>query len=147
LGGLFVSTPDYPGGSCRIIRPLVQQRLQIGRGYKYPSPSSLKLLELLKNKSQFEPPKSLDLHLQPFQAFDFWRIEGGDPDLHLHRRNFISLPICLETCALCFFGNPRCSCLYGVLASVAFLGASNSVVDVCPKLCVKVSVIAFKTTA
>jgi hypothetical protein len=29
--------------------------------------------------------------------------------------------------------------------SGAFLGASNSVVDVCPKLHVKVSVIAFKT--
>jgi hypothetical protein len=47
-----------------------------------------------RTRPNLEPPKSLDLHLQPSKALDLWRIEEEDPDPHRHWRNFIVLPIC-----------------------------------------------------
>jgi hypothetical protein len=85
----------------RIIRPWRQQRLQLREGYKYPSPSSsLSCSSCSRTRHYLEPSKLLDLHLQPSKALDLWRIEGGDPNLHLHQRNFISLSISLGNLCL-----------------------------------------------
>jgi hypothetical protein len=85
----------------RIIRPWRQQQLQLQEGYKCLSPSSSpSCSSCSRTRHYLEPPKLLDLHFQPFKALDLWRIEGGDPDLHLHRRNFISLSIRLGNLCL-----------------------------------------------
>ena len=43
-----------------------------------------------------EPPNPLDLSTPPTKSVDTWRIEGEDPDLHLHRPEFHFPLICLR---------------------------------------------------
>jgi hypothetical protein len=64
-------------------------------GVFIPPSSSLACSSSSRTRYYLEPTSLLDLHLQPPKVPDLWRIEGGGPDLHLHRRNFISLSICL----------------------------------------------------
>jgi hypothetical protein len=106
-GGIFWpdysrSGPDYPVAGLsgpnlsRIIRSWRLQWIHFGEGYLYPSPSSSPACSSSsRTRYYLEPTSLLDLHLQPTIVPDLWRIEGGGPDLHLHRRNFISLSISL----------------------------------------------------
>jgi hypothetical protein len=72
----------------RIIRPWRLQQIHFGEGYLYPSSSSSPACSSSsRTRYYLEPSSLLDLHLQPPKASDLWRIEGGGPDLHLHRRN------------------------------------------------------------
>jgi hypothetical protein len=87
-----LSGPNLP----RIIRPWQLQRIHFGEGYLYPFPSSSPACSSSsRTRHYLEPTSLLDLHLQPPKVPDLWRIDGGGPDLHLHRRNFFSLSICL----------------------------------------------------
>jgi hypothetical protein len=91
-----------------------------------------------------EPQKSQNLPPQPTKALDLWRIKGGGLDLHLHRRDLLSPLICLRDLCLGFPWIPRLWFVYLISWYLLFdnivlsLGASNSVVDACPKI-VKIS--------
>ena len=87
--------------------------------------------------------KGQDLLPHPPKVFDLWGIEGEDTDLLLHQADFISPSDFLRAPFLGFLcANPRlcfhhlCKLIF-VEQLCGFLGASNSVVEFGPKLCVK----------
>jgi hypothetical protein len=81
----------------QIFRPWRLQWLHFGEGYKYPSPSSSSSCSSSsRTRHYLETTSLLDLHLQPPKVSDLWRIKGGGPDLHLHRRNFFFPSFCLR---------------------------------------------------
>jgi hypothetical protein len=87
-----------------------------------------------------EPPSLLDLLPHQPKVLDLRGIEGGGLDQHPHRSDSLSPLICLRDLCLGFPWNPRpwflylISCYLLFDSIVLFLGASNSVVDACPKL-------------
>jgi hypothetical protein len=100
------SRPDYPAAGLsgpnlsRIIRSWWLQRIHFGEGYLYPPSSSPAWSSSSRTRHYLDPTSLLYLHLQPPKLTDLWRIEGGGPDLHVHRRNFISLSISLGNLCL-----------------------------------------------
>ena len=89
----------------------------------------LKILELYCYSSNL-----LDLSIPPLKLHHIWGFGRGDLDLYFHQRDL-------------YFINILSGSLWGDLEATLrvklrgyILGASNLVVDVCPKLCVKVPV-------
>jgi hypothetical protein len=103
----------------------------------------LKPLVFLNKKTPHlaEQQDSLDLLHQPPKSLDLWRIEGEDPDLHLHRSNLNFHLIHLRTPVLVISLENLVVVLSLItcLCVVKALGASNLVVDVCFNFCVKVT--------
>ena len=99
--------PDYPAlTSAGLSAPKLLQRLDLREGYKYPLLPQTKVAHFLLKSPPLEPLQetqdSLDLLLQPSKALDLWRIEGEDPDLHLHRSDLHFPLICLRAPLLVF---------------------------------------------
>jgi hypothetical protein len=88
-----LSGPNLP----RIIRPLAAAMVTFREGVFIPLPLIFSSYSSSsRTRHYLEPTSLLDLHLQPPKVSDLWRIEGGGPDLHLHRRNFCFPSFCLR---------------------------------------------------
>jgi len=91
----------------RIIRPRLTPTSRFWEGYKYPFPFSTSRFSSCCWRTPYaEPPKLLDLLLQPPKSVDLWRIEGEDLDLHSHRSDLIFPLIHLRDLCLVFLWKP-----------------------------------------
>ena len=119
----------YPALGLDVSGPcLPVQQADSWRGYKYPSTylwtnSSPTLKSTIRASS--------DLPLLPIQppiSADLWRIEGGGPDLHLHRAVF-HFPLILLRAPLLGFPlgkpSPLCTYLCVFVTDLCCLGAPN----------------------
>jgi hypothetical protein len=115
--------------------------VRFGGGINTPS----SLLPQPTRAEQEHPPivgatKLQDLPPQLTKALDLWRIEGGGLDLHPHQSDLLSPLICLRDLCLGFPWIPRPWFVYLISFYLLFdsivlsLGASNLVVDACPKI-------------